>query len=65
MGGVSIEGGSGKMSRALIGVLIMGVLNNGFVIIGVSTYTQYVIKGFILLVAVGFDCVQRAKKNAK
>lgn len=65
VGGVSIEGGSGKMSRALIGVLIMGVLNNGFVIIGVSTYTQYVIKGFILLVAVGFDCVQRAKKNAK
>lgn len=62
VGGVSVSGGTGKMSRALIGVLIMGVLNNGFVIIGVSTYMQSVIKGFILLLAVGFDCVQRANK---
>ena len=51
------------MSRALVGVLIMGVINNGFVIIGVSTYMQSIIKGCILLLAVGFDCIQRARKN--
>lgn len=65
VGGVSMDGGRGKMSRALIGVLIMGVLTNGFVIIGVSTYMQKVIKGIILLIAVGFDCVQTARKNTK
>lgn len=63
VGGVSVAGGTGKMSRALVGVLIMGVINNGFVIIGVSTYMQSIIKGCILLLAVGFDCVQRARKN--
>ena len=63
VGGVSLDGGRGKMSRALIGVLIMGVLLNGFVIIGISTYTQKVIKGIILLLAVGFDCVQTAKEQ--
>ena len=65
VGGVSIEGGTGKVSRALIGILIMGILTNGFVIIGVSTYMQDVIKGTILLVSVGFDCVQRYRaRNA-
>ncbi|MDD3337073.1 MAG: ABC transporter permease [Eubacteriales bacterium] len=63
LGGISVSGGSGAISCAVAGILIMQVLNNGFVLCGISTYVQMVIKGVILLVAVGFDCVQKQRQS--
>ena len=59
LGGVSLSGGSGRMLNVVAGVLILGVLSNGMVLMNVSYYAQMVIKGIILLLAVGFDCVQK------
>lgn len=59
LGGVSVNGGSGKMSNVIAGVLIIGVLSNGMVLLNISSYMQMVIKGLILLLAVGSDCIQQ------
>lgn len=61
LGGVSVNGGSGKMSNVIAGVLIIGVLSNGMVLLNVSSYMQMVIKGIILLLAVGSDCLQQQR----
>ncbi len=53
LGGTSVSGGEGKISRVVIGVLIMGVLSNGLLLLNVNTYAQLVINGLVLLVAVG------------
>jgi ribose/xylose/arabinose/galactoside ABC-type transport system permease subunit len=58
IGGTSTSGGRGKISGTIIGVLIMGVLSNGLDLIGVSSYYQQIIKGFIIIGAVLLD-----KKN--
>ncbi|GKX29879.1 ribose ABC transporter permease [Vallitalea longa] len=62
LGGVSVNGGSGKIYNVIAGVLIIGVLSNGLVLLDVSQYVQMVTKGIVLLLAVGFDCMQ---KNGK
>lgn len=61
LGGVSITGGYGKISGVIAGVLIIGVLTNGMVLLNVSNYTQMVIKGIVLVIAVGFDTLQNKK----
>ena len=60
LGGGSIDGGEGKISGVLIGVLIMGLLSNGLVMLNVYEYYQLVIKGLVLLAAVGFDKMRQA-----
>jgi ribose transport system permease protein len=62
LGGVSITGGFGKISGVVAGVLIIGVLTNGMVLMNISSYMQWIVKGLVLILAVGFDCYQ--KKNA-
>lgn len=59
LGDVSVNGGSGKISNVIAGVLIIGVLSNGMVLLNISSYMQMVIKGIILLLAVGSDCIQQ------
>ncbi len=63
LGGVSVNGGSGKISNVVAGVLIIGVLSNGLVLLNVSQYVQMVTKGLVLLLAVGFDCIQKYQKS--
>ncbi len=60
LGGVSFIGGEGKMWGVVTGVLILGILTNGMQLIGMNTYAQYVVKGAVLLAAVGFDTYQKA-----
>jgi ribose transport system permease protein len=55
LGGVSIFGGQGKLIGVFIGVLILGVLGNGMIIMNISEYWQQVVRGLVLLAAVGFD----------
>ena len=55
LGGVSIKGGAGNIWGVLVGVLIMGIMKNGFVLMNVNEYLQMVLQGFVLLAAVSFD----------
>lgn len=59
LGGVSTMGGAGMLSGAIAGVLIMGILGNGMILLNIGEFYQIVIKGTVLLLAVGFDCVQK------
>jgi ribose transport system permease protein len=58
LGGVSVSGGFGKISNVIAGTLIIGILTNGMVLMNVSTYMQMVVKGIVLILAVGFDSIQ-------
>lgn len=63
LGGISVTGGYGKISDVVAGIMILGVLNNGMVLLNASQYTQMFIKGAVLLLAVAFDSIQRNKKR--
>ena len=60
LGGTSLTGGKGRIVGTLIGVLIIGVLNNGLNLLGVSSFYQQVVKGVVILIAVLID-----RKNKK
>jgi ribose transport system permease protein len=55
LGGTSLTGGRGWIVGTLIGALIIGVLNNGLNLIGVSSFFQQVVKGAVILFAVLLD----------
>jgi ribose transport system permease protein len=59
IGGASVSGGSGTVIGTLIGVLMLGFINNGLNLLGVSGFYQYVFKGLIILLAVLVDTIQR------
>ncbi len=61
VGGTSFSGGIGTIKGTLIGCLIIGVINNGMNLIGVSAYLQFVMKGLIILTAVILETRKRAK----
>lgn len=61
IGGASMTGGSGKITGVVIGALIMGVMNMGMSILGIGNEYQFMIKGLVLLVAVIFDVVNKAR----
>ena len=63
LGGVSIMGGVGNTSGVITGVLLIGVLNNGLVMMNVDSNLQNIIKGVILLVAVSLDSISRMSKH--
>lgn len=64
LGGVSVNGGIGRISGVVAGVLIIGSLTNGMILLNVSEYIQMVVKGLVLAAAVGLDCVSnRGKRN--
>ncbi len=62
IGGASASGGIGTVFGCIVGGLIMGVLNNGMSIMGISIDWQQAIKGFVLLMAVAFDVLGKKKK---
>ena len=61
IGGASASGGIGTIVGAIVGGLVMGVLNNGMSIMGVSVDWQQTIKGLVLLGAVLFDVTTKSK----
>jgi ribose transport system permease protein len=63
LGGVSTNGGKGSVLGAVIGVLIVGVLDNGLVLLNITEYVQLVIKGTILMIAVIYDTMSRTRNE--
>ena len=63
VGGASASGGIGTVAGAIIGALVMGVLNNGMSIMGVSVDWQQAIKGLVLLGAVTFDVFSKTRTS--
>ncbi|PWC83265.1 ABC transporter permease [Azospirillum sp. TSH100] len=61
IGGASASGGVGRVTGAVIGAFIMGVMNNGMSILGIGIDWQQVIKGLVLLAAVCFDVYNKGK----
>lgn len=61
IGGTSLMGGRGTVPGALLGALIMASLDNGMSLLSVENATQYIIKGMVLVAAVGFDMAGRRK----
>ena len=59
IGGASVSGGYGNVLGTIIGVFILGFINNGLNLLGVSGYYQYVLKGAIILIAVLVETLQR------
>jgi ribose transport system permease protein len=55
LGGTSLAGGKGGLFGTLIGVLILGTLNNGMTLLSLSSYYQQISQGLVLLLAVGLD----------
>lgn len=58
IGGTSFTGGKGSVIGTLFGALIIGVLNNGLTIMGVSYYWQQVVKGVVIIIAVTIDILR-------
>ena len=63
IGGASAYGGVGTVGGVVIGALLLGVLNMGMSIIGITDSWQYVVKGGVLIVAVIFDVVSSRKSG--
>ena len=61
VGGTSMSGGSGTLGGTLIGVLIIGILNNGLNLMGVDSNWQYIVKGLVILLAVYVDWIRNKK----
>ena len=62
IGGASAYGGIGSVPGMVVGAVLLGVINQGMSIMGMSTNYQSVVKGLVLLVAVMFDVVSKKKE---
>lgn len=58
IGGISFKGGKGGMLGLVVGVFVLQILGNGMQLAGWGTYSQYIVKGLILLLAIALDGVQ-------
>lgn len=62
LGGVSFKGGEGSIFGLMVGMLIIGVLNNAMQLATFPDFSQTVVKGAVLLIAVAFDVYQKNRK---
>lgn len=64
LGGASLAGGRGTLFGTVLGLLVLGVLNNGLILLDIPTFWQRIAQGVMLILAVSFDQV-RQKLNDK
>jgi len=62
IGGTSLLGGEGTVLGAVLGAAIIGVLENGMVLLGVNTYAQQAVTGAVILLAVSIDIWQKRRR---
>ena len=65
IGGVSMAGGEGSVVGILIGAAIMGVIKNAFILLNFPATMQTFTIGFMIVLAVGMDCISKKRKEAK
>jgi len=65
IGGTALSGGRGGVARTLLGVLLLVVLSNGLNQLGVQSFTQTVIKGLVIIVAVVFTTASQRRLTVK
>ncbi|MGI6214259.1 MAG: ABC transporter permease [Christensenellales bacterium] len=63
LGGTSMSGGMGTIGGTIIGVLVITVLNDGMIMMGVTSFWQMVIKGVVIIIAVIIDLLQKDLQN--
>ncbi|MFA7568888.1 MAG: ABC transporter permease [Defluviitoga tunisiensis] len=63
IGGTSLQGGEGTILGTVIGAIIMGVLRNGLILLGVSSFWQQVAIGSVIIIAVAFDQLRGGKES--
>ena len=63
IGGAAVAGGAGTIVGAVVGAFVMGILNNGMSLAGLSTDWQKIVKGAVLLGAVTVDVISKRKKG--
>ena len=61
LGGTSFNGGIGTIGGTIIGALVIGILSNGLNLLHISSYVQMIIKGLVIILAVGFDILKNRK----
>jgi len=66
IGGVSLFGGLGRVRGTMIGIIFLGVVNNGMTLFGVGDFEKYVVRGMLILVAVMLNTINfKNGKNKK
>lgn len=65
LGGTRLSGGEGTVSGTVLGVLILGVLNNGLVLLDVNTFWQEVVRGTVIILAVAIDEFRKRRRNRR
>jgi len=65
IGGAAVTGGVGKVTGAMVGGLIMGVMSNGMQLMGIDQSIQQVVRGMILLLAVAFDVYNKRRAGTR
>ena len=65
LGGASLAGGRGTIFGTVIGLLIVGVLNNGLILLDVPTFWQRIAQGLMLIIAVSFDSIRAKLKKSR
>jgi ribose/xylose/arabinose/galactoside ABC-type transport system permease subunit len=65
LGGTSFSGGLGGVGGTVVGVLFLGILQNGLAVAGLADYWQQVITGSILIGAIGLDYFQRSRNISR
>jgi ribose/xylose/arabinose/galactoside ABC-type transport system permease subunit len=63
LGGVSVTGGKGNVAGTILGVIFVGILSNGFTLIGLGSNAQYIVQGLVLIAAMRAD-VMRSENAA-
>lgn len=62
VGGTQLSGGTGSVYRTVIGAVIIGIMSNALNILGITAYHQQIVKGLLILLAVGMDIVNKQAK---
>ena len=62
---MSITGGRGRVFGALLGAILIGLLTNGMTLLNIDPNYQKIVKGLVLIFAIGFDIYNVNKKNKK